>query len=392
MKIRPFRPEGLLIALGLGLAAPAAAQDDVAARIQAVESAHAPVTGDAKGGPPETLVQTMRRLHVPGMSIAVIRDFKIDWVKGYGVADAATGTPVDADTRFQAASISKPVTAMAAVRLAQEKRIDLDEDVNRLLRGWKVARPAGAAWPPVTPRSLFSHTAGAADGFGFPGYAPGAPLPTFEEEMEGRVPSVLGPVRFDQPPYRSSRYSGGGILIMQRALGDATGEPFERLMQRLVLRPLGMAHSSFEGPERDGLGYARAHDQTGKRMEAPWHVYPEKAAAGLWTTAGDLARFVIELERGGAGEQGTVLRPNSARQMLAPVGVGDFAVGPRIVRKGAEWYFYHGGSNWGFEAVILGHLRKGYGLVIMTNAQGSGADLIQEMEARIFRAYHWDGG
>ena len=392
MKIRPFRPEGLLIALGLGLAAPAAAQDDVAARIQAVESAHAPVTGDAKGGPPETLVQTMRRLHVPGMSIAVIRDFKIDWVKGYGVADAATGTPVDADTRFQAASISKPVTAMAAVRLAQEKRIDLDEDVNRLLRGWKVARPAGAAWPPVTPRSLFSHTAGAADGFGFPGYAPGAPLPTFEEEMEGRVPSVLGPVRFDQPPYRSSRYSGGGILIMQRALGDATGEPFERLMQRLVLRPLGMAHSSFEAPGRDALGYARAHDQTGKRMDAPWHVYPEKAAAGLWTTAGDLARFVIELERGGAGEQGTVLRPNSARQMLAPVGVGDFAVGPRIVRKGAEWYFYHGGSNWGFEAVILGHLRKGYGLVIMTNAQGSGADLIQEMEARIFRAYHWDGG
>jgi CubicO group peptidase (beta-lactamase class C family) len=390
MKIRRFRREGILIALGLGFAAPATAQDDVAARIQAVESAHAPVTGDAKGGPPETLVQTMRRLHVPGMSIAVIRDFKIDWVKGYGVADAATGTPVDADTRFQAASISKPVTAMAAVRLAQEKRIDLDEDVNRLLHGWKVAR--AAAWPPVTPRSLFSHTAGAADGFGFPGYTPGVALPTFEEEMEGRAPSALGPVRFDQPPYRSSRYSGGGILIMQKALGDTTGEPFERLMQRLVLRPLGMAHSSFEGPERDGRGYARAHDQTGKRMGAPWHVYPEKAAAGLWTTAGDLARFVIELERGGAGEKGTVLRPDSAREMLAPVGVGDFAVGPRIVRKGAEWYFYHGGSNWGFEAMILGHLRKGYGLVIMTNAQGSGADLIQEVQARIFGAYHWNGG
>lgn len=157
MKIRRFRPEGNLIALGLGLVAPAAAPGDVAARIQSVESAHASVTGDAKGGQPETLVETMRRLHVPGMSIAVIRDFKIDWVKGYGVADAATGTPVDADTRFQAASISKPVTAMAAVRLAQEKRIDLDEDVNRLLRGWKVARAAGAAWSPVTPRQPDDH-------------------------------------------------------------------------------------------------------------------------------------------------------------------------------------------------------------------------------------------
>ena len=144
MKIRRFRPDSLLIALGLGLAAPAAAQNDVAARIQVVESVHVPVTGNAKGEP-ETLVQTMRRLHVPGMSIAVIRDFKVDWVKGYGVADAASGAAVDADTRFQAASISKPVTAMAAVRLAQGKRIDLDRDVNTLLRGWKLARPAGKA-------------------------------------------------------------------------------------------------------------------------------------------------------------------------------------------------------------------------------------------------------
>jgi len=127
-------------------------------------------------------------------------------------------------------------------------------------------------------------------------------------------------------------------------------------------------------------------------MDAPWHIYPEKAAAGLWTTAGDLARFVIELARGGAGREGAVLHPDFARQMLAPVGVGDFAVGPRIVHKGDQWYFYHGGSNWGFEARIIGHLRKGYGLVIMTNAQGSGAALIEEMQARIFEAYHWDGG
>lgn len=392
MRIRRFRPEGALIALGLWLAAPAAAQGDPAASIQTIEGAHVPVTGPAKGGAPETLIQTMRRLHVPGMSIAVIRDFKVDWVKGYGVADAASGVAVDVKTRFQAASISKPVTAMAAVRLAQEKRIDLDGDVNRLLRGWKLTRPAGIGWPPVTPRSLFSHTAGAADGFGFPGYAPGAALPTFEQEIEGRAPSVQGPVRFDQPPYKSSRYSGGGLLIMQKALGDATGEPFESLMQRLVLRPLGMAHSSFLGPQGEAPGYARAHDATGRRMDAPWHVYPESAAAGLWTTPADLARFVIELARGGAGEQGAVLGPNFARQMLAPVGVGDFAVGPRILRKGNEWYFYHGGSNWGFEARIIGHLRKGYGLVIMTNAQGSGADLIEEVQARIFETYHWNGG
>lgn len=378
------------MALGLSLSSPAAAQDTPASRIEAVEGAHAPVTGEAKGGKPETLVEAMQRLHVPGLSIAVVRDFQIEWAKGYGTADVATGAAVDENTRFQAASISKPVTAMAAVQLAQEKRLDLDQDVNSQLRGWKLVRPQGADWPPVTPRSLFSHTSGAADGFGFPGYAPDAALPSFEQEIEGRAPSNLGPVLFDQPPYKASRYSGGGLLIMQKLLSDVAGQPFETLMQRLVLRPLGMVHSSFDGPERDESGYARAHDATGKRMGAPWHLYPEKAAAGLWTTPGDLARFAIELERGGTNQKGKVLHPDFARQMLAPVGVGDFAVGLRIIRKGEEWYFFHGGSNWGFESAIVGHLRKGYGVVVMTNAQGSGADLIQEVQARVFAAYHWD--
>ncbi|MEP7006593.1 MAG: serine hydrolase domain-containing protein [Sphingomonas bacterium] len=250
--------------------------------------------------------------------------------------------------------------------------------------------PRGTDWPPVTPRNLFSHTSGAADGFGFPGYAPGAPLPSFEQEIEGRAPSILGPVLFDRPPYKTSRYSGGGLLIMQKLLSDVAGQPFENLMQRLVLQPLGMTNSSFTGPESEEPGYARAHDSAGKRMGAPWHIYPEKAAAGLWTTPSDLARFAIELERGGTNQKGKVLHPDFARQMLAPVGAGDFAVGLRIIRKGDEWYFFHGGSNWGFESAIVGHLRKGYGVVVMTNAQGSGADLIQEVQARVFAAYHWD--
>lgn len=391
MKILRSLHNGLLLLLPLWFCSAVFAQSTTASSIEAVEAPHVPVTGAAKGGPPETLLQTMQRLHVPGMSIAVIRNFQIEWAKAYGVADVATGVPVDTNTRFQAASISKPVTAMAALHLAQTGRIDLDQDVNSLLHGWKVNRPQGASWPPVTPRSLYSHTSGAADGFGFPGYAPDAPLPTIEQELDGYAPSVLGPVTFDQPPYVASRYSGGGILIMQKALTDLTGESFESLMGQLVLQPLGMSHSSFNPPEGDGRGYARAHDAEGKRMNVPWHVYPEKAAAGLWTTPSDLARFMIEIQRGAANQSSKFLKPAFARQMLAPVGVGDFAVGPRIVRKGDEWYFFHGGSNWGFEAVIIGHLRKGYGLVIMTNAQGSGADLIQEVEGRVFAAYRWGG-
>lgn len=281
MRILRLPRSGALLLLSLWLSTPVPAQSTTSSLIEAVEAARVPVTGTAKGGPPETLLQTMQRLHVPGMSITVVHDFHIEWAKGYGVGDVATGIPVNTETRFQAASISKPVTAMAALRLARQGSIDLDQDVNVLLRGWKLSRPQGASWPPVTPRSLFRHTSGAADGFGFPGYAPDAPLPTIEQELDGRPPSVLGPVTFDQPPYTASRYSGGGILVMQKALTDMTGKPFESLMQQLVLRPLGMAHSSFDPPKGDSAEYARAYDATGRRMDAPRHFYPEKAAAGL---------------------------------------------------------------------------------------------------------------
>src|SRR5262245_26730128 len=157
-----------------------------------------PQSPNRQGLDPLTLQQVMARFHVPGVSVAVIRDFQIHWAKGYGVADVKTGRTVDTQTRFQAASISKPVTAMAAVRLAQEGRLSLDENVNNLLKSWKVAAEGRSS--PVTPRSLFSHTSGADDGFGFPGYEPGRPRPTVVEVLQGAGPSNVGAVLFARSP------------------------------------------------------------------------------------------------------------------------------------------------------------------------------------------------
>ncbi|MDH4066581.1 MAG: beta-lactamase family protein, partial [Acidobacteriota bacterium] len=264
------------------------AQSDTAALIARIE---APQLPDRQGFDSLTLLQLMQRLHVPAVSIAVVKDFQVHWAKAYGVADVVTKRPAETSTRFQAASISKPVTAMAAMRLAQEKRLDLDTDVNTILESWHVPESSLTHMQPVTPRSLFSHTSGADDGFGFPGYDPATPMPTIVQILNGESPSNVGQVLFARPPFRGYKYSGGGVTIMQLALADLTGRPFAELMQATVLGPLQMTNSSYVQPATPDVTAqaARAHDAQGRAMEAPWHVYPEQAAAGLWTTPSDLA-------------------------------------------------------------------------------------------------------
>lgn len=338
-----------------------------------------------------TLQQLMERFHVPGLSIAVIKDFKLHWSKAYGVADAETGRPVNADTRFQAASISKPVTAFAALQLVQARRLDLDANINTVLKSWQVPKSELTRQKPVTPRSLFSHSSGADDGFGFPGYEPGAPLPSVVQMLDGLPPSNVGKVSFARPPFEAYKYSGGGLLIMQQALTDLTGQPFAPFMRSSVLGPLNMSNSSFEQPPAasDAARLALAHSAQGQRMGPPWHVFPEQAASGLWTTPSDLAKFIIEIQTALRGPSGKLLQQQTAKELMTPVGVGRFAIGLAIDQRGDGWYFSHGGSNWGYRSWMIGHVRHGYGLAVMTNGD-NGTALMNEIGDRVEAAYKWD--
>jgi CubicO group peptidase (beta-lactamase class C family) len=369
------------------LAAGAGAQDAApyAARIEAAQS---PNRGGLDG---LSLGQVMQKFGVPGASIAVIKDYRLHWAKGYGLADADTGQAVNVDTAFQAASISKAVTAMAAMKLVQDGRLSLDEDINNILKSWKLPATELTREQPVTARALMSHTAGADDGFGFPGYAPGTPLPSAVQVIRGDKPANVGGVTFSRPPFQGMKYSGGGSVIMQVALTDLTGQPFADLMQTQVLGPLGMAGSSFRQPPAADWAprMARAHGRNGQRMGAPWNVYPEQSAAGLWTTPSDLARFLIEVQTAVRGPRGAVLSQQGARELTSPVGTGPFAVGLQLELRGQGWYFMHSGANWGFQCDMVGHVRKGYGVVVMTNGEG-GAAVIRELQARVAAAYGWD--
>jgi CubicO group peptidase (beta-lactamase class C family) len=333
----------------------------------------------------------LKQFNVPGVSIAIIKGFKVAQTFVYGVADAETRSPVTPRTMFQAASISKPVAAMASLKAVQNGQFSLDQNVNTILKSWKLPEGDFTKSGPVTPRTLMSHTSGMGDGFGFPGYAPGAALPTLPQILDGVPPSNLRAVRLERAPLTAFEYSGGGVTVQQLALADAVGKPFAQIAREWVLGPLEMTDSTFEQPLPDArhAQAARAHNRMGQRSSDRWHVYPEQAAAGLWTTPTDLARFAAEVQLAILGRSNRVLSSVVAREMITPVGVGPYAVGFDISRQGEGWYFAHGGSNWGFQCDLIAHRTKGYGAVIMTNSDSGGA-LIPQLRRMIQIEYKWD--
>jgi len=226
-----------------------------------------------------TLAERMEHHKTPGVSLAIIDGGEVAWAKGYGVREAGRPEPVTTHTLFQAGSISKPVAALAALRLADQGRLNLDEDVNRYLRSWKM--PANGDWQPrITIRQLLSHTAGTTV-HGFPGYPQGVPIPTPAQVLDGEPPTNTAPVRVNVLPGLLSRYSGGGTTIVQLLLTDVLGRPFPEIARELVFEPLEMQDSTYEQPlpERLWGEAATAHPWRGRSLEGRWHTYPEMAAA-----------------------------------------------------------------------------------------------------------------
>ncbi|AMY08657.1 FmtA-like protein [Luteitalea pratensis] len=327
------------------------------------------------------LTDRMSEWHVRGVSIAVIDEGRVAWAQGYG--QTGDGGPVTVETRFQAASISKPVAAMTALRLVELGTLTLDADVNTQLKRWKVPASAAAVGEPVTLRRLLSHTAGLTV-HGFPGYAVGAQVPSLVQLLDGVTPANTAAVRIDLKPGTQWRYSGGGYEVMQLLIEDVTGEPFERVAQRLVLGPLGMTHSTYEQPlPAAALALAAAgHDDHGVVIPGKRHTYPEQTAAGLWTTPSDLALVILEIQK-----PGRVLRRETVETMLTPV-LQDYGLGFGVNTESGKRSFGHGGSNEGFRCQIHGHRDRPSGAVVMTNAE-QGGRLTADVLRAVASEYGW---
>ena len=345
-----------------------------------------------KGQPIQTtaLAERMRQLKVPGVSVAVFRNGRLEWVRGWGMADVASGRPVDPLTRFQAASISKPVAAATVLALVSQGRLSLETDVNGLLTSWKVPANEHTAASPVTLRRLLTHSAGTTV-HGFRGYARDEPVPTLVQVLDGIKPANSAPVRVNIPVGSTWRYSGGGISIAQLVVEEVTKKPFAETARELVLEPLGMVNSTYVQPlpaslrDKAATGYRSGGDAVAGR----WHTYPEQAAAGLWTTPEDLARFAIGLQMIAAGSSKKVMSQALAQDMLRRQ-AGEYGLGIAVFGEGALTYFGHNGANQGFRASFFGYRDHASGVAVMTNGD-AGSVLAADVVRTVARAYGFAG-
>ena len=334
-----------------------------------------------------TIEERMAHHGVPGVSIAVIDGGRIAWARGFGVREAGQADPVTPSTLFQAGSISKPLTATAMLRLVEQGAVDLDTDVNRYLTSWRVPETPLTATEKVTLRRIASHNAGLTV-HGFRGYASGEPVPTVAQVLDGESPANNAPIVVDAVPGSVWQYSGGGYTVMQQLLSDVTGEPFPELMRRLVLEPVGMDRSAFVQPLPPPLagGAARGHADGGV-VPGGWHVLPELAAAGLWTTPTDLATWAVDIADAYLGRPSPLLTKDMARQMLTPMHE-NFGLGLSVRGTGRAFSFNHTGANVGFRAMLGVFPEAGVGMVIMTNGENGGA-LAGEIVRALAAEYEW---
>lgn len=332
----------------------------------------------------------MSHYRVPAVSIAVIHDGKIQWARAYGMAVQGGNKTVSDKTLFQAASISKALTAFAILRVVDQGLLDLNAPVNRYLRTWKLPESDAGSSDSVTTALVMAHMAGLSR-FNFPGYAPGSPIPTLTQILDGVAPANTPPVRIAQPPGSTWTYSNGGYLVLQKVLQDATGEGFPSLMNTLVLEPLGMRHSTFQQPLPAALETSAAvgHHEDGEPLPGRWRIHPEFAAAGLWTTASDLARFALAVHTAANQLPGALLSAESAAALTTQRFI-NFSLGLLVRRNGDNIWFTHNGGNEGYRALMYAYLTAAEGAVVMMNAD-TGLALASEIINAVALEYGWPG-
>ena len=335
--------------------------------------------------------------HVPGVSIAVINNGKVEWAKGYGMADLATSKLVNQRTLFHGASLSKPVNAISALTFVQEGKLDLDKDVNEQLTGWQLPPSEFTSSIKITLRRLLSHTAGmsvAYWGLGFPADGPDVSL---VDVLNGKPPATQ-PVKVEEFPGKRFHYSGGAVAISQLMQEEIAKQPYPTIIKQRIFEPLGMTESTQEQRlTADQLAHVAPGFKAGKRVNGPERVYPAMSGAGLWTTPEDYCKIVLEIQRAVAGEKTRVLSAGAANAMLTPyianaknassqkatVGMGVFLSGQNKGRT-----FFHAGSHAGYACYMIGRLDGGQGVVVMTNGDDA-FDLVAEIIQTIGQEYGW---
>lgn len=368
-------------------------------RISEVENNLIPFV-PVKGFKGWNIIDRMNYYKVPGVSIAVIKNYKIDWAKGYGLADTLQKTPVTTEIMFSAGSISKFLMAVTALKMVDEGQIELEKPINYYLTSWKIAENDFTQKTPITLRMLLSHSAGTSQSSYF-GFTPTQTLPTIVEILSGAKISESRPVVVNSEPNAAFRYSGGGSMVAQMALMDVSKKSFSDLTQELLFDKLGMRNSTFEQPvplkftKQSAWAYSSASWFKGMP-----YVYPQQAAAGLYTTPTDLAKFFIDIQKSYIGK-GKIVSQALTKQMLLPqqnvsdgsykeqIGIGPFLIQRTDNKDLNGVYFEFTGVNAGFLAYGIASVTNGNGVIIMLNSGDDVNGLGKEIRRAVAKVYNW---
>lgn len=337
------------------------------------------------------IIDRMKLYGVPSVSIALINNGKIEWAKAYGYADVENKRIANTNTLYQAASISKSINALCIMKLAQLGTLSLTTDIRSYLKTWTFPDNDFSKDKTITLKNLLSHTAGL-NVHGFIGYSRNDTLPTINQILDGQRPANNEAIKPIISPGTQFEYSGGGTAIVRKILDDNISINYDSLLQEVVLKPLKMINSTFSQPlASKDKNYAFAYDKDMRVVKGNYYIYPEQAAGGLWTTATDIAKYIIAVQSSLKGEKSAILSKGEATEMLTPALDNSFyALGSAIESKGGEKYFWHEGENYGYSSLYYGGLTTGKGVVILTNSYpNNGKPLIYEILNSIATTYDW---
>ena len=344
----------------------------------------------------------LQKYDIPGASLAVVSNGKIIWAKPYGYADTATKRPVNTDTLFQAASITKTLTSTAVMKTLMTYHIPLDAPVNDYLKRWKIPANEFTKKHPVTILTLLNHTAAISNPYPNGGYGYQDTLPTLTQLFLGEPPATNPPLTVTAVPGRKYSYCNGCYSILQMFLEDETSETYPALMRTLVLQPAGMTNSYFDNklfidaPDKVALPYNADHQRFAKAPSAS----PIYSTGLLWTTPTDLAKFIIATQKSLNTSHG-LLSPSQARALVTPSSTPTRGLGFFISDKyGNEHrngkYFMHSGNNIGYLTILIGSMDGKNGAAIMINISPDWNakdypqfEFIKDSVKVIGRYYHW---
>jgi len=346
--------------------------------------------GTVIDGKPYNLLERMKHYNVTGLSVAVIDNYQIVWAKGYGYADKKENRKTTANTMFEPGSISKSLNAVGILQLAQEGKLNLYQDINQYLTSWRFPYDTVSKNKKITTAALLSHTAGVSV-YGFPGYERDSAIPSITEILDGKYPANTPPVRSLTEPGNEFSYSGGGILISQQLLTDITKQPYEQFMYSNVLRPLGMTNSFYNQPPAadQQKNLATGYESNGSEVSGEYFIYPEKAAAGLWTTPTDISKYIIEMQLAYKGRSSKVLNQEMVGLHLTPYGNESSAMGTFLQDRNGEKYFFHDAGNKGFRGFYIAGLTNGKGVVLFVNSEDG--TILLELLNSVALVYDWEG-